>query len=143
MSPTPAHPFNRFTHLKMTTPVAPADMPECDHIEGLKAELRDTERRERALQAREQALQARLDAAESREQALKARLDAAEDRIWDLEVRDLQLTIQSVQKGLDDANTWIQSLELSYLEEITEQLEETALKAQGNIVWAQNNCHAT
>ena len=132
----------------MTTPVAPADMPECDHIEGLKAELRDTERRERALQAREQALQARLDAAESREQALKprldaaesreqalkARLDAAEDRIWDLEVRDLQLTIQSVQKGLDDANTWIQSLELSYLEEITEQLEETALKAQGNIV---------
>ena len=125
----------------MTTPVAPADMPECDHIEGLKAELLYAERREQALKAllnsaesREQALKARLNAAESREQALKARLDAAEDRMWDLEVRDLQLATQSVQKGLDDANTWLQSLELSHLEKITGQLEETVLKAQGNIV---------
>ena len=107
----------------MTYSTNPAEMSESEQISSLKSEVMMLERREKSL----------LLMFEQREEKLRALLRTAEDRVRHLEVNDLRLTTKSVQKGLGDANTWLQSLELSYLEEITGQLEETVLKAQGNM----------
>ena len=92
------------------------------------------ERREKTLlimfERREQELQARLRAAEDRVRTTQYENDGVADCVHRLEVRNLQLTTESVQRALDDANTWIQALELSHVEEVTGQLEETVLKVQ-------------
>ena len=107
----------------MTYSTNPTEMSEGEQISSLKSEVMMLERREKSL----------LLMFEQREEKLRALLRTAEDRVHHLEVNDLRLTVKSMQKGLDDANTWIQSLQLSYLEEITGQLEETVLKAQGSM----------